>query len=159
MIFVTLGSQKFQFNRILIEIDRLISKKLLTDEIFAQIGSSDYVPEKFEYKRFLDREEFKNYISKSDIIITHGGTGAIMTAVKANKKVIAVPRLQEFAEHVNNHQIQIVENFEKNNIVLPVYDIKNLNEAIHEVKHKEFTQYVSSNTEIINDIENYINNI
>ena len=35
MIFVTLGSQKFQFNRILIEIDKLIEDKYigLTDTL------------------------------------------------------------------------------------------------------------------------------
>ena len=44
MIFVTLGSQKFQFNRLLIEIDRLIEEKYITDKVFAQIGYSDYKP-------------------------------------------------------------------------------------------------------------------
>lgn len=40
MIFVTLGSQKFQFNRLLQAVDKLQTD----DEIFAQIGYSDYKP-------------------------------------------------------------------------------------------------------------------
>ena len=32
MIFVTLGSQKFQFNRLLIEIDRLIEEGKITEK-------------------------------------------------------------------------------------------------------------------------------
>ena len=40
MIFVTLGSQKFQFNRILIEIDKLIEDKYITENVFAQTGYS-----------------------------------------------------------------------------------------------------------------------
>lgn len=60
MIFVTLGSQKFQFNRMLVEIDRLIDEGKIIDEVFAQIGASDYKPKNFEYKDFLTQDEFKD---------------------------------------------------------------------------------------------------
>ena len=71
MIFVTLGSQKFQFNRLLKELDRLIVEKKIEDKIFAQTGYSDYKPEHFEYKEFLDRDEFKKIMQESDIVIAH----------------------------------------------------------------------------------------
>ena len=81
MIFVTLGSQKFQFNRLLKAVD-----ELQTDEkIFAQIGYSDYKPQNYKYKEFLDREEFAAWEQKADIVITHGGTGAIIGAVKIGR--------------------------------------------------------------------------
>ncbi len=159
MIFITLGSQKFQFNRVLEEVDRLIQKKKIKEEVFAQIGNSDYIPKNFKYEHFLDREEFKKYISQCDIVITHGGTGAIMTAVKANKKVIAIPRLAEFNEHVNDHQVQIVKNFEKSDIILPVYKIEELADALNKISYKKFEKYVSNNEKIIKDLENYIDNI
>lgn len=45
-IFITLGSQKFQFNRLLIAVDKLCEKKVISGEdVFAQTGYSDYVPE------------------------------------------------------------------------------------------------------------------
>ena len=113
MIFITLGSQKFQFNRLLKAIDNLDTN----DEIFAQIGYSDYKPKKFRYKAFLDREEFDTMMEKSDIVVTHGGTGAIIGAVKKGKKVIAVPRLAKFGEHVDDHQIQIVKQFKELNLI------------------------------------------
>lgn len=93
-IFITLGSQKFQFNRLLIAVDKLCEKKIICGEdVFAQIGYSDYVPQNYRYNNFLDREEFSMEMGKADIVITHGGTGAIIGAVKKEKKVIAVPRL------------------------------------------------------------------
>ena len=46
MIFVTLGSQKFQFNRLLKAVDELDTD----DEIFAQIGYSNYKPQNYAYK-------------------------------------------------------------------------------------------------------------
>ncbi|MBT9012995.1 beta(1,3)galactosyltransferase EpsH, partial [Lactobacillus delbrueckii subsp. bulgaricus] len=103
MIFITLGSQKFQFDRLLKEIDKLVVAKKLNDEIFAQVGYSTYKPKHYQYKAFLDREEFAKWEGKADIVITHGGTGAIIGAVKKGKKVIAVPRLARYGEHVDDH--------------------------------------------------------
>ena len=40
MIFITLGSQKFQFNRLLKAIDKLVEQGKIKEEVFAQIGIS-----------------------------------------------------------------------------------------------------------------------
>ena len=157
MIFITLGSQKFQFNRLLREVDSLIEKGMITKkEVFAQIGYSDYIPKNYEYKNFLDRDEFKRMMDNSNIVITHGGTGAIVGAFKKGKKVIAVPRLEEFNEHVDNHQLQIVQQFENMQFIKSVINIENLELAIREIQKIEFKKYVSNTTNIISSIENYI---
>ena len=62
----------------------------------------------------VDREKFSELISKCDILITHGGVGSIITGLQNNKKVIVAPRLAKYNEHMNDHQIQITENFSKN---------------------------------------------
>lgn len=64
MILVIVGSQKFQFNRLLKKIDELIDKGVIKEKVFAQVGYSDYIPRNFEYKKFLDREEMANIIDK-----------------------------------------------------------------------------------------------
>lgn len=156
MIFVTLGSQKFQFNRLLKELDRLLEEKLIDEEIFAQIGASDYKPRNYKYKEFIDRDEFKEMMDKSDIIIAHGGTGAIITAVKKEKKVIAIPRLVKYEEHVDDHQIQLVDEFKELNLIYPVYDEKDLEKAIKEIREKEYNKYISNTQTIIDDIESFI---
>ncbi|MFR3684816.1 MAG: glycosyltransferase, partial [Enterococcus sp.] len=104
MIFITLGSQKFQFNRLLRYVDNLIEKGKIEDKVFAQTGFSDYKPSYFDYKEYLCREEFLEHIARASLIITHGGTGVIVTALKANKKVIAIPRQVKYKEHVDDHQ-------------------------------------------------------
>ena len=40
MIFITLGSQKFQFNRLLKTVDELVERGIIKEEVFAQIGFS-----------------------------------------------------------------------------------------------------------------------
>ena len=130
-IFITLGSQKFQFNRLLIAVDKLCEKNIICgDDVFAQTGYSDYVPRNFSYNNFLDREEFSVEMGKADIVITHGGTGAIIGAVKKGKKVIAVPRRAKYGEHVDDHQLQLVGQFKELDLICECDDTNELADAI-----------------------------
>ena len=158
MIFITLGSQKFQFNRLLKKMDELVRENKINEEVYAQIGYSDYKPQNYKFKEFVDRDEFKEVMNKSEIVIAHGGTGAIITAVKQGKKVIAVPRLAKFNEHVDDHQMQIVTEFENSGIIKAVYDMEELEGTLKEAKNIEFEKYVSNTQNIIEDIEEFIEN-
>lgn len=156
MIFVTLGSQKFQFNRMLIEIDKLIENGKITEEVFAQTGASDYKPKNFKYKDFLTQDEFKEYMKNANLVITHAGTGAIVTALKNDKLVIAIPRLAKYGEHVDDHQIQLIDEFKELNFIEPVYEIEQLESALELVKKNTYNKYISNTKTIINDIEKFI---
>lgn len=159
MIFVTLGSQKFQFNRLLIQIDKLIEENKITEEVFAQTGYSDYIPKNYKYKNFLDRDEFKDIMSKADKVITHGGTGAIIGAVKKQKKVIAVARLKKFGEHVDDHQLQIINEFEKLGFIKAVSDLGNLEEVLSNINLFAGNKYISNTDKIITSIDEFIEKI
>lgn len=159
-IFITLGSQKFQFNRLLKAIDRLCEEKVISSHnVFGQIGYSDYLPQKFNYKKFLDRDEFNREMEKAEIVITHGGTGAIIGAVKRGKKVIAVPRLAKYGEHVDDHQLQLIRQFDELKLIYPCMDINKLKEALETVQQTQYNSYESNTINIINSIENYIKEI
>lgn len=156
-IFITLGSQKFQFNRLLKAVDELCEKGTVdAEDVFAQIGYSDYLPKNFNYKKFLDREEFSKEMSKAEIVITHGGTGAIIGAVKKGKKVIAVPRRAKYGEHVDDHQLQLIKQFDDLNLICSCRDTDELAEAIETVKHTRYAAYESNTTTIVDSIEKYI---
>ena len=156
MIFITLGSQKFQFNRLLKKVDELIENGIIKDEVFAQIGYSDYRAVHFKYKEFLDRDEFASTIEKCDIVITHGGTGAIIGAVKSKKKVIAIPRLAKYMEHVDDHQLQIIEQFKEMNMIYGCKDCNEIEVAIEAVNKIPVKGYKSNTKTIIENIDAYI---
>ncbi len=156
MIYITLGSQKFQFNRLLIVVDRLVAEGKITDEVFAQTGYSDYLPKHYHYKPFLDRDEYAQMMEKADIVITHGGTGAIIGAVKKGKKVIAVPRLAKYREHVDNHQLQCIGEFKEMNLICACYDCDDLEAALRYVRKTKFNHYQSNTAKIIESIDEFI---
>ena len=157
MIFITTGSQKFQFDRLLKEVDRLVGEGIIQDEVFAQIGHSTYQPVNYSYSQFLGREEFAAIMEKCTIVITHGCTGAIIGAVKREKKVIAVPRLAKYGEHVDNHQEQILKEFEELNFICACYDVENLEECYKTIHEKQFAAYQSNAHKIIGSIDGFIN--
>lgn len=156
MIFVTLGSQKFQFDRLLKKIDELIDAKVITDKVVAQIGASTYTPKNYEYIKFMDREKFAETMDECSVVITHGGTGVIIGAVKKGKKVIAVPRLAKYGEHVDDHQLQLLKQFDELNIICACYELDELGDLYSSLDNKEFRPYVSNTRVIIDSIEEYL---
>lgn len=156
MIFITVGSQKFQFNRLLRAVDEQVAKGKINDQIFAQIGVSDYRPQYYAYKDFLNRDKFSDEMSNADIVITHGGTGAIIGAVKKRKKVIAVPRLAKYGEHVDDHQLQLIGQFKELDLICECDDCDEIWKAVETVKKTEYKCYQSNTMRIIESIVEFI---
>ena len=98
MIFVTVGSQKFPFDRLIREVDRMVREGIIADEVFIQTGTSQYIPT-CPHQAFCGREHFAELMETCDVLITHGGAGTMVDAVKLGKKVVAVPRLARYGEH------------------------------------------------------------
>lgn len=156
MIFIVLGSQKFPFDRLLKAVDELVSQGEITEDIFAQRGACSYVPRHFASEAFLDTEEFTRIMAGADIVITHGGTGAIIKAVKLGKKVIVVPRRAQYGEHVDDHQLQIMDMFASLELALPCPEPEKLAEAVGQVREMNFRAYESNTMTIVEDIDGYI---
>ena len=79
MIFIAVGTQKFQFNRLLQIVDHLVEKKVITEEVIAQTGNCDYKPVNYSFTKFMNKEEFEKSISECHLLITHSGVGTIIT--------------------------------------------------------------------------------
>lgn len=109
MIFVTVGTHEQPFNRLVEEIDHLKKEGIITDDVFIQTGFSTYEPEYCEWKKIISHDEMEYYMSEASVIITHGGPATFMSAIANGKKPVVVPRLSEYGEHVNNHQLEFCE--------------------------------------------------
>lgn len=86
MIFVTVGSRKYPFDRLFKKLDELYEDGNLSETMFAQIGTSTYQPKHYEFKDFISPEEFIEKINEADIVVSHGASGSIMKALNAGKK-------------------------------------------------------------------------
>lgn len=156
MIFVCTGTQIYQFDRLIKKIDELVEDGTINDKIFAQIGAGNYLPKNFEYKKFINKDEFTKYQEEADVIISHGGTGALIGASKLGKNIIAVPRLSKYHEHIDDHQLQIVGVLEKEGYVRAVYDIDRLGETIKLCETSPIKKIYDKPSNIVSIIDAFI---
>lgn len=114
MIFVTVGTQKQDFSRLFLMIEN--SKVLKEEEMLIQVGNTPYetkYSDKHKVVSFLTQEEMQQAIEASEFMITHAGVGSILSGILEGKKVLAIPRLKKYKEHINDHQIEICEALSK----------------------------------------------
>ena len=139
MIFVTLGTQKFQMNRLVKAVDEMAPK--FEEEFFIQTGSSSYVPKNCGHKDFIDAGTYNRKIADCSVLVTHAGVGTIITGISLGKPVVVVPRDSSFGEHVDNHQCQIAEAFSSKGLVLCCKDVSKLGEYIDKAREFDFKPY------------------
>ena len=161
MILVMLGTQNNSFHRLLEEVDKLLNEGKIKEEVIIQAGYTKYQPqnEKMKVLDFVPKEELEKLQEKASFIITHGGVGSIITSLEKGKKVIAVPRIHEYGEHVNNHQKEIVEKFNKNGNIIGIKSVKELEQALEKIEKFEPKPYTENNTKMLKIIEDFIENI
>ena len=156
MILVTLGTQDKTFVRLLEKIDQLINNGLIKDKVIVQAGFTKYNSENMEIFDLIPQDEFNDLMDKADIIITHGGVGNIISALEKNKKVIAVPRLAKYGEHINDHQTQIIAKFNALGYIIGLQDVDELDDAVKQIKKFKPKKFVHDNSKMLNLVSELI---
>ena len=153
MILVTLGTQKQQFTRIL----DYLEKSKIKDEIIVQAGYTKFSSNKMKIFDFIDYDKMDEYLNKASLVVTHAGTGSIVSALQKGKKVIACARLSENLEHVDNHQEEILSVFYEEGYILKIDDSLNMDDVIKESKHFKPKKFISNTKKFIEKLEKEIN--
>lgn len=99
-------------------VEELIDTFHPDHEFIAQLGNTKYKSDKIRCLEFIPETEFKDMISRADIVITHAGSGALFSAIKQNKKIIGVARLHDYKEMANNHQTELVKKLTEDGYIL-----------------------------------------
>lgn len=159
MIFVILGTQDKKFPRLLDAIQKSIDEGKIDkkEEIIVQAGSTKYKSKDMKIIDYIGVKKFEEYIDKAEIIICHAGVGTILTALKKGKKIIAAARLKEYGEHVNDHQLQILENFTKEGYILGLEDFDKIDLLIRQAKKFTPAKFKSNKEYFLKQLEKEIN--
>lgn len=136
MIFVTVGTHYLSFDRLIKKMDEIAPK--LNDEVIMQIGHTDYAPKNTKWFNFIEVEKIQDYYQNADVIIAHSGAGTLLDSLLFEKPIIAVPRLKEFGEHIDDQQLELAEALANMNKIIPVYNVEKLEENIIKAKSNKF---------------------
>jgi len=156
MILVILGTQDKQFPRLLEAIDREINNGTIKDRVVVQAGQTEYSSPNMEIFDLLPAPEFDKLMDQADLIITHGGAGSILGAIKREKKIIAAARLAKYREHHNDHQKQIIGEFASQGYLLELKDFSKLGKLIEKSKTFKPKKFESNTKNMVKLLENYI---
>lgn len=156
MILVTLGTQDKEFTRLLEAIDREIEKKNIKEKVIVQAGYTKYESKNMEIFDLIPEEKLEELVKKCNILITHGGVGSILMGIKQNKPIIAAARLKRYKEHTNDHQKQIIKEFESRGYILELRDFNKLDKMLEKSKSFQPKKFVSNTDNFVKNIENYI---
>lgn len=138
MILVTCGTQQQQFTRLFDYVEQLN----LEEEVIMQLGHTEF---NTRHQSYDFSSNFEDDIKRADIIITHGGVGTIMNCLLNNKKVIVVPRLSKYNEHVDDHQLEITNKLTNLGYIYSANSFEELKKLIDNVDQLTFKPYISTN--------------
>jgi len=130
MIFVILGTWRMPFTRPLKEIETLIMSGLIKEKVIVQAGVTEFESSYMDVIPFFDKEEFDKIYEQSSFIITHAGEGSIILGLKHSKKVISIARLVKYNEHIDDHQLDILNVFSSKNYLLAWEDGEKLENVL-----------------------------
>lgn len=156
-VFVTVGTHTQSFDRLFKKLDELKAKHSKW-RIFAQKGYTEYKPKNFKAKRFLNEKQYNEWFEKADLVVSHGGAGTIINAITRKKRLIIVPRIAEYKEHTNNHQVELALKVESKGLAECVRDINDLEQAILNPK-KSFNNFGFAKQEMIREIKLFLNDL
>lgn len=120
--FVTVGSHDQPFDRLLAAADRAAAAGVLPGPVFAQHGVSGRPSAAMAGSGFVSPEEFADRVNGASVVVTHGGAGAIATALRAGRKPIVVARRSSAGEHVDDHQAELVAKLDSLGLVVEAQD-------------------------------------
>ena len=155
MIFLTVGSQKFPFDRLIKKVDQMIRERLIEEEVFIQTGTSTCLP-CCGCQAFCQRDLFDRLLETCDILITHGGAGTMVNAAKRGKRIIAVPRLARYGEHVDDHQLELTERLHEMRILHACTDVELLPQALRAARNGCFEAFSSHTEAFLAALDGYL---
>lgn len=157
MIFVTIGTSKFSFHRLIKEMDRIAAK--IDEKVIIQIGVTEYVPKNAEYFRFAPKKDIEKLCQKARIIVCHDGAGSIMTAFQFNKPVVVVPRMLRHEECEYDSKSDLARELEGRQIIKVVWDIRDLENMIKSVGEGGHYNMKSERDSLVHKLREHINSV
>lgn len=157
-LFVALGTQKFPFDRLVSELNKMITDELYeAEDIVIQSTKYGEVTPLCTSYGTIPVEEFNDLMDSAEVVITHSGVNSILSGMERRKPLVIVPRISKYGEHVDDHQLEIAKVMEERYNVLVVKDMTNLRDAIKQAKTHQYLPYISQRSRLISAVQHIIN--
>jgi len=108
---VSVGTQEgYPFRRLFEAVAPLLAGY---DEVLYQTGDCDVSDLGIDGRPSISHADLRTAVASADVVITHAGVGAALTALEQSKHPILIPRSVRYGEHVDDHQQQVARELER----------------------------------------------
>ena len=159
MIFVTFGTFHCEFQRPLRIIEKAVIDGKVNEEIIVQSGHTTFTSPYLKITPFFTPEELSRFYDEARVIVSHAGIGSVLMGVRKGKKLIVTARLKKFNEHVDDHQLDILEAYAGLHHILPWYENESFENMLEKIKDFTPAPYVSNKEKLIDFLIDYIDKI
>ena len=129
LIFATVGAT-LSFDRMVETVASLKAAGEIPEDLVIQTGIGGLMPPGVETYETLPFDGMLSHLRDADIVVCHGGTGSLITALRAGCRTIVMPRLFEKGEHYDNHQKEITGAFAARGLVFIANSREEMSEAL-----------------------------
>jgi len=129
LIFATVGAT-LSFDRMVETVSSLKEAGEIPEDLVIQTGIGGISPHGVETHETLPFDSMLSHLRDADIVICHGGTGSLITALREGCRTIVMPRLFEKGEHYDNHQKEITGAFAARGLVFVANNREEMSQAL-----------------------------
>jgi UDP-N-acetylglucosamine transferase subunit ALG13 len=148
LLFVTVGAT-LPFDRLVNCVARLKETGEIEEAVVIQTGVGGVKPPGMEVYESLPFERTIEIAKEASIVVCHGGTGSLITALREGAHVIAMPRLFERGEHYDNHQTEITAAFAARGLISVANNAEEMADAIRRARTRPAVSATSEPTALI----------
>lgn len=136
LLFATVGAT-LPFERLVDAVATLKARGDIPEDVVIQTGIGGDQPQGLTAVETLSFGEIQSLLRDASIVICHGGTGSLITALREGCRVIAMPRLMEKGEHYDNHQAEITNAFAARGLISLANSTEALARALVEARARK----------------------
>jgi UDP-N-acetylglucosamine transferase subunit ALG13 len=107
VIFVTVGTEQYPFNRLLDWIEHARTRDGLVEPIVVQHGACTNRIGGAEHHKTLSQEVFAETVERARVVISHCGEGSFLQLRSCTTPFLLVPRRHGLGEHLDDHQWEL----------------------------------------------------
>lgn len=136
LLFATVGAT-LPFDRLVDTVATLKAEGAIPDEVIVQTGVGGHAPAGLAVSETLPFDRVQEILRDARVVVCHGGTGSLITALRQGCHVIAMPRLSTLGEHYDDHQAEITAAFAARGLVLVANTPDEMRQALAETRTRK----------------------
>ncbi|MFM6853253.1 MAG: glycosyltransferase, partial [Sphingopyxis sp.] len=155
LLFATVGAT-LPFPRLVDYVDRAHRDGLLPATTIVQVGEGGRHPDGMDARDTIPFAQVQALLARAHIVVCHGGTGSLITALRAGCHVITIPREFALGEHYDDHQSEIAETFQHRGLLQMARDETAFRAALSAVARRDVVMATTDPAQLVAFLREWI---